>query len=52
MLNEMNFHALYTNGTRRSRLSFFEKLDKNAEDLNADLKKEYHIEYQTKSTNA
>jgi len=44
MLKEMAFHTLYMDGTRRSRLLLFEKLKKSAEDLIADLKKEYQLE--------
>lgn len=44
MLKEMAFHTLQMNGSRRSKLLLFEKLKKSAEDLNADLKKEYHLE--------
>ena len=44
MLKEMAFHTLHMNGTRRSRVLLFENLRKSAEDLNADLKKEYHLE--------
>ena len=44
MLKEMAFHTLQMNGSRRSKLLLFEKLKKSAEDLKADLKKEYHLE--------
>jgi len=44
MLKEMAFHTLQMNGSRRSKLLLFKKLKKSAEDLNADLKKEYHLE--------
>ena len=44
MLKEMTFHALQMNGSRRSRLMLLKKLKKSAEDLKADLKKEYQLE--------
>lgn len=44
MLKEMAFHTLQMNGSRRSKLLLFEKLKKSAQELNADLKKEYHLE--------
>jgi hypothetical protein len=44
MLKEMAFHALQMKGSRRSKLLLFKKLKKSAEDLKADLKKEYQLE--------
>jgi hypothetical protein len=44
MLKEMAFHTLQMNGSRRSKLLLFEKLKKSAEDVTADLKKEYHLD--------
>jgi len=44
MLKEMAFHTLQMNGSRRSKLLLFENLKKSADDLNANLKKEYHLE--------
>jgi hypothetical protein len=44
MLKEMAFHKLQMNGSRRSKLLLFEKLKKSAEDVTADLKKEYHLD--------
>jgi len=44
MLKEMAFHALQMNGSRRGRLMLLKKLKKSAEDLKADLKKEYQLE--------
>jgi hypothetical protein len=44
MLKEMTFHTLQMNGSRRSRLILLKKLKKSAEDLKADLKKEYQLE--------
>jgi len=49
MLKEMTFHALQMNGSRRSRLILLKKLKKSAEDLKADLKKEYQLESQVKA---
>ncbi len=44
MLKEMAFHTIQMNGSRRSKLLLFEKLKKSAEDVNADLRKEYELE--------
>ena len=44
MLKEMAFHTLQMSGSRRSKLLLFKKLKKSAEDLKADLKKEYQLE--------
>ena len=44
MLKEMSFHTLQMSGSRRSKLLLFKKLKKSAEDLKADLKKEYQLE--------
>jgi len=44
MLKEMAFHALQMNGSKRSKLLLFKNLKKSAEDLKADLKKEYQLE--------
>lgn len=44
MLKEMAFHAVQMNGSRRSKLLLFEKLKTSAQDLIANLKKEYHLE--------
>ncbi len=43
MLKELSFHTLQMNGSRRSKLLLFEKLKKSAQELNADLKTEYHL---------
>ncbi len=44
MLEEMAFHTVHMNGSRRSKLLLFEKLKKSAETLNEYLIKEYHLQ--------
>jgi hypothetical protein len=43
LLKELAFHTLQMNGSRRSKISLFEKLKTSAETLIAYLQKEYHL---------
>jgi hypothetical protein len=43
MLKEMAFHTVHMNGSRRSKVLLFEKLQKSAEELTNYLIKEYHL---------
>ena len=44
MLNEVGFHTLQMNGSRRSKIVMLQNLKKTAEDLKSYLQKEYHLE--------
>jgi hypothetical protein len=44
MLNELGFHTLQMNGSRRSKIGMLENLKKTANDLKSYLQKEYHLE--------
>ena len=44
MLNEVGFHTLQMNGSRRSKIGMLENLKKTAKDLKSYLQKEYHLE--------
>ena len=44
MLNELEFHTLQMNGSRRPKAGMLENLKKTAENLKSYLQKEYHLE--------
>jgi len=44
LLNELGFHTLQMNGSRRSKIGMLENLKKTAENLKSYLQKEYHLE--------